>query len=324
MRVNIPITIPFARQLLSGLALVASMLFIFLTITSFGVTADRETKQKQVNLLIRRLGDRLLQQSGDKTSRVLPVTEKKEGTFLLRFEKNFTFNHDSLIIFSRQLLPPSQFPGGYTLTVHDCANDAIVYGFAFNNLTEDILACSGRSQPEGCYTLEFAFADLNTDAHAGTQPTGTFRSAPFTSPLMLGTYGLVLVLATTFLTKRFTKSSKQAPAANRIEAIEEESVSTLPKLGMFLFDVKKQRLLLENEITTLTDKECRVLELLHENFGALIPRETLMQKIWIDEGVLTGRSLDMFISKLRKKLSCDPALRITNVHGKGYKLEVVM
>jgi DNA-binding response OmpR family regulator len=51
-------------------------------------------------------------------------------------------------------------------------------------------------------------------------------------------------------------------------------------------------------------------------------RETLMQKVWIDEGVITGRSLDMFVSKLRKKLSPDPELRITNVHGKGYKLEI--
>lgn len=73
---------------------------------------------------------------------------------------------------------------------------------------------------------------------------------------------------------------------------------------------------------SLTDKECKVLELLHKNFGELIPRETLMQKVWIDEGVITGRSLDMFVSKLRKKLSSDPELRITNVHGKGYKLEI--
>ena len=64
------------------------------------------------------------------------------------------------------------------------------------------------------------------------------------------------------------------------------------------------------------------LELLNKNFGVLISRETLMQKIWINEGVITGRSLDMFVSKLRKKLSSDPELRITNVHGKGYKLEI--
>jgi DNA-binding response OmpR family regulator len=63
--------------------------------------------------------------------------------------------------------------------------------------------------------------------------------------------------------------------------------------------------------------------LLHQNFGELIPRETLMQEVWINEGVITGRSLDMFISKLRKKLSTDPDVRITNIHGKGYRLEIV-
>jgi DNA-binding response OmpR family regulator len=81
-------------------------------------------------------------------------------------------------------------------------------------------------------------------------------------------------------------------------------------------------LLVGSEVISLTDKECKVLELLNNNFGELIPRDTLMQKIWINEGVITGRSLDMFVSKLRKKLSGDPELRITNVHGKGYKLEI--
>jgi DNA-binding response OmpR family regulator len=94
-------------------------------------------------------------------------------------------------------------------------------------------------------------------------------------------------------------------------------------LGKFLFDVKTQRLLLGCAVIPLTDKESKVLELLHKNFGELITRETLMQEVWINEGVITGRSLDMFISKLRKKLSTDPDVRITNIHGKGYRLEIV-
>jgi DNA-binding response OmpR family regulator len=79
---------------------------------------------------------------------------------------------------------------------------------------------------------------------------------------------------------------------------------------------------LGSEVISLTEKEYKILELLNKNFGELIPRETLMQEIWLNEGVITGRSLDMFVSKLRKKLSRDPELRITNVHGKGYKLEI--
>jgi DNA-binding response OmpR family regulator len=65
------------------------------------------------------------------------------------------------------------------------------------------------------------------------------------------------------------------------------------------------------------------LTLLNKNIGQLTLREELVQEVWTDDGVITGRSLDMFISKLRKKLSGDPDLHITNVHGKGYRLEIV-
>ncbi len=117
--------------------------------------------------------------------------------------------------------------------------------------------------------------------------------------------GMLVLLGVTLLIGRFGKS-----------------VPALPKLGRFLFNAKDQCLLLEGEVISLTDKECRILELLNNNFGELISRETLLQKVWIEEGVITGRSLDMFVSKLRKKLSRDPELRIANVHGKGYKLEI--
>lgn len=308
MRVNFPISIANLKSLMVGLVLVLGAIVVFTISSSFWVPVDRDAKMKQVNLLIRRVGDQLLLQSGDKNSRVLPVVEKA-GTFVLSFEKALRFNHDSLMALSYRLLPKTQFPSGYTVTVHDCNNDAIVFGFAFSN-EEDILACSGRVEPPGCYTIEFSFPDFASDA-GGFVPVRE-KSYSFTSPLALASYVVLLGMAGALLVKRFRGGvAKQTP------------VSGLPTLGKFLFDAKEQRLFLNEEITSLTDKECKVLELLHENFGELIPRETLMQKIWIDEGVITGRSLDMFISKLRKKLSQDPELKITNVHGKGYKLELI-
>src|SRR5688500_971616 len=60
---------------------------------SFTKHPDRDLLAKQVNLMIRQIGHRLLLQAGDSTSRVLPVTETTEGTFLLRFENEFVFNH---------------------------------------------------------------------------------------------------------------------------------------------------------------------------------------------------------------------------------------
>ena len=152
MRVNSAFTGLFANRLVgSGIAVV--MVAIFLITSSFTDHSDRGMRAKQVNLMIRQIGHLLLLQAGDSTSRVLPVTETKEGTFLLKFENEFVFNHDSLILLSRGLLPKTRFPSGYTVTVQDCMNGDIVYGFQVNNTSPDILACSGRSQPPGCYTI---------------------------------------------------------------------------------------------------------------------------------------------------------------------------
>src|SRR3954468_5325850 len=137
----------------------STLLVIFLASSSFTAHPDRSNWAKQVNLKIRQIGDRLLLQAGDSTSRVLPVTEIKEGTFLLKFENELVFNHDSLMVLSLGLLPKTRFPSGYTVTVLDCKKGDIVYGFQVNNTSPDILACKGRSQPPGCYTIEFAFPD---------------------------------------------------------------------------------------------------------------------------------------------------------------------
>jgi len=373
MRVNSAFTGFFTNLLVVGSGIAMVLLAIFFIASSFTEHSDLDLRAKQVNLMIRQTGHRLLLQAGDSTSRVLPVTEIKEGTFLLRFENEFIFNHDSLMALSQSLLPKTQFPSGYTVTVHDCMKGGIVYGFQVNNSSPDILACSGRSQPSGCYTIEFTFpdfyeevkqkkADINqrtesvkVDTRAvnpkleesNTPPFGydigqqtkelnsvkadpqkvnskleELKTTTFDYPLINVVYGGILVLlGATLLIGHFRKNSKPMPGQNQNYATVNEPVPELAALGSFLFNVKGQRLLLGNEEISLTDKECKVLELLHKNFGELIPRETLMQEVWINEGVFTGRSLDMFVSKLRKKLSHDPELRITNVHGKGYKLE---
>src|ERR1700754_1806384 len=128
----------------SGITIV--MLLIFLIMSSFVERPNRDLWAKQVNLMIRQIGHQLLLQAGDSTSRVLPVTEIKEGTFELRFENEFLFSHDSLIALSKSLLPKTQFPSGYTLTVHESMKTDIVYGFHLGNRGQDNVACVGRSE----------------------------------------------------------------------------------------------------------------------------------------------------------------------------------
>ncbi len=371
MRINSAFTGFFTDRLVVKARIAVVLLAIFVIASSFTENSGRDLRAKQMNLLIRQAGHRLLLQAGDSTSRVLPVTEIKEGTFLLRFENELVFNHDSLLALSQRILPKTQFPVGYTVTVHDCTKGGIVYGFQVNNTSPDILACSGRSQPSGCYTIEFAFPDLyanikqqkadlallteSVDMHpqeskpeleesktatfdhdagrqkesieADPQQVGPKLNGPkmtgFDYPFIKVVYaGILALLGVTLLTRPFAKFFKPLSGQNQNHPIIKESGPKLASLGKFVFNVKGQRLLLESEVVSLTGKECKVLELLHKNFGELISRETLMQEVWINEGVITGRSLDMFVSKLRKKLSHDPELRITNVHGKGYKLEM--
>src|SRR5687768_12274500 len=159
MRVN-SFTGFFTNRLVVGFGIYILILAIFFIPSSFKDPSDPDLRAKQVNLMIRQIGHRLLLQAGDLNSRVLPVTETKEGKFLLKFENEFVFNHDSLLELSQGLLPKTQFPSGYTVTVHDCMKGDIVYGFQVNNTTPDILPCSGRSEPQGCYTIEFDFPDF--------------------------------------------------------------------------------------------------------------------------------------------------------------------
>ncbi len=304
MRVNSVFTGFFSHRLVMSSGIVIVMLAIFFIASSFTKHSDHDLRAKQVNLTIRDIGHRLLLQSGDLTSRVLPVTETKEGTFLLTFENQFVFNHDSLMALSQNLFPKNQFPSGYTVAVLNCRKTDIVYGFQVNNSSPNILPCNGRSQPSGCYIIEFTFPDF-------------YENYPFINLV----YGGMLLLGVTLLIGSFGKVLAPVPVQNQDHAITKEPVPEFTALGKFSFDIKGQRLVLGSEVISLTDKECKILQLLNKSFGELIHRETLMQKVWIDEGVITGRSLDMFVSKLRKKLSSDPELKITNVHGKGYKLE---
>ena len=93
-------------------------------------------------------------------------------------------------------------------------------------------------------------------------------------------------------------------------------------LGSVLFDAKSRKLSKNGETIDLTGTESRVLHIFALSPNEIIERSRLQKEIWEDEGVIVGRSLDMFISKLRKKLEFDPNICIVVIRGKGYKLEI--
>ena len=309
MDVNSTFTIVIRNRFAILCGIVVAIVTIFFAATSFTQRSNNDLRVKRVNLTIREIGHHLLLQAGDSSSRVLPVTEKSEGVFFLQFENEFVFKPDTLVALTQRFLAKTNL-SDYTVTVYECQKADIVYGFEISPPTNNIMACSGRSQPKACYNIEIAFANFNVS-------TGGYKMGGL---ILIGLLLLsTIVLIAKGIEKNRSISGKDENQPHSISSIN----TTLPTLGRFTFDLHLQKLILDNENIVLTEKECKILELLNRNFGELTLREDLVQEVWSNEGVITGRSLDMFVSKLRKKLGADPNLRITNIHGKGYKLEVV-
>ena len=93
-------------------------------------------------------------------------------------------------------------------------------------------------------------------------------------------------------------------------------------LGRYDFDFSKLTLKLENTEKFLTQKEADVLKLLYQNRDRVLKREEILRHVWGDDDYFMGRSMDVFISKLRKYLKDDPTVQIVNYHGVGFKLEI--
>ena len=103
---------------------------------------------------------------------------------------------------------------------------------------------------------------------------------------------------------------------------KEDEVVENYTIGEYSFDVKNQILKHPKEEKSLTKKETRILSFLCEHLNDIAPRELILKNIWGTDDYFSGRSMDVFISKLRKYLSIDESIQISNIHGVGFKLEV--
>lgn len=92
------------------------------------------------------------------------------------------------------------------------------------------------------------------------------------------------------------------------------------QLGKYTFDHRKQTLISNGDTVKLTTKESELLRLLCNNANDVLERNFALKTIWIDDNYFNARSMDVYITKLRKHLKDEPSVEIINVHGKGYKL----
>ena len=123
-----------------------------------------------------------------------------------------------------------------------------------------------------------------------------------------------------------TKPFSMEELVFRIEAIlrrvhgKKSKENTLYHIGEFTFDTQKQLLVIGEKQTKLTTKENELLALLCSHANEILQRDYALKTIWIDDNYFNARSMDVYITKLRKHLKDDPQIEIINIHGKGYKL----
>ena len=125
-----------------------------------------------------------------------------------------------------------------------------------------------------------------------------------------------------------TKPFSMEELVLRIEAIlrrvhgKKAKDATVFRIGRFVFDAQKQLLTIGEKQTKLTTKENELLALLCAHSNEILQRDLALKTIWIDDNYFNARSMDVYITKLRKHLKDDDQIEIINIHGKGYKLIV--
>lgn len=274
------------------------LIFISLIYVGFSMMGSDDYALARQEVLLRRIGHELLLQSGDSTSRVLPVKKIAENEYQVSFENELSFQPDSLVNTIQRLLAESPFARDYVVKVVNPANASVVFGYAISkNKKDDIIACIGREQPIGNYMIHIQF-----------KPTGI---SPAKNEYLFGS--LLALAFVGFIFLRSVKPGRSSPDSRN---------NGLLTLGSISFDAETRKLMIDGKTIDLTRTETRVLHIFALSPNETIERSRLQKEIWEDEGVIVGRSLDMFISKLRKKLKSDPNIKIVTIRGKGYKLEI--
>ena len=125
-----------------------------------------------------------------------------------------------------------------------------------------------------------------------------------------------------YITKPFSMEElvlRMEAILRRVHGKQQKNVS-IYRIGKFTFDTKRQILSIGDQQTKLTTKESELLILLCAHANEVLQRELALKTIWIDDNYFNARSMDVYITKLRKHLKDDPDIEINNVHGKGYRL----
>lgn len=271
-----------------------------LILASFFITTiiNAANNGQHSKVLFRKIAHDFLLQMNDSTSRILSV-EKMGNRYVVKFENEFSFNPDLLSISVYKILEQTKTNNRYIVEVEPCDTPKTIYSFEAGLIIDkNNIACKHRTLPKACYRLFFTENNINTLI--------TPKTNNFSFYYLLVIIGSICVGTIFFIVKR----RKNTPPKSEIN------------IGKYQFKDKDMLLIFMNETIELSSKETDLLQLLLSHENKTLEKDYILNVIWGDEGNYVGRTLDVFISKLRKKLQHDPNIKIINVRGVGYKLTV--
>lgn len=293
----------------------AAVSLIVLVVTMVLLHAQKGLPDQHLEVVLRNIGHQLLLHAKDSTSRVLPVKAINERIYQISFEHSFDFTPDTLMRLVDQQLAKTDMPKDYIVSVNDCNENKTAFAYELNTLKGDLKPCGGRKQAPGCYYIRIEF----------------LPDKPFNYAWLMTAF--IPIAITGFYLNRKQKNQGPVWREEKEENLRDEaSVSDdqtvvepagYIQLGKFRFYNATGILNLNDETIELSEKEIKALNIFASNLHVVVERDRLMKELWEDEGVFViTRNVDVLVSKLRKKLSGDPSVKIVNVHGKGYKLMI--
>lgn len=278
---------------------VSLLCFLGMIIITLAKSLDMPNDQlskKQAHIAVRAIGDELLSNAHDFETPVLPVQEIDEHTLRLSFKYPIPINPDSLSWLAVKRINAEISPRAI-VNVLEAESGMIVYGFEIDHVAPKEIPCLGRVLPRSEYYVDVSF----------------YENRPLRLGLNAFTFSIIGFTFVSFALLRisFFKESIAKPGDN----------TSIQVKGIKL-DLNTNQIILKDQNIKLTNKEAQIFSILFQNEGQLVSREYLTQEVWLKQGVVTGRSLDMYISRLRKKLKDLSNAEILNQHGKGYTLKV--
>jgi DNA-binding winged helix-turn-helix (wHTH) protein len=269
--------------------------------------------EKRTEMAMRMIGHEVLMCVGDRTSRVLPI-EKIDGRYIIPFEFEFGFDPEDIVSIADRVMTETSIATDYIVEVEHCETKEVVHSFAMSKaVNSNVIPCKGRILPKDCYTLFITIFDdsmslANFLAMTSDGSTITSSETKESNPLKSAFLIVPFIFLIGFIGYLIRKKNPVDIDPNLI------------MIGASQFDKRKMALSFKNESVELSHKEAELLSLLHTSANAPVEREVILHRVWGDEGDYVGRTLDVFISKLRKKLESDASVKIVNIRGIGYKL----